>query len=281
MARRPPNRPQRNPPPVTSKDDQHEDRPALRPDESEGLLKPFLLHLDDLRRALMWSLSALFAGMGLAALLAPTAMALLKAPLKTVVANPDTFLRTLDLTDGMSVAMQTIFWGGILFSAPVIVFALCWFVFPGLKRAERRAVLAGLGFAVLLFCLGVALCYRFALAPALAVMLWFNQWMGIPVEYVTVTSYIGFVLKLLLSFGLTFELPVVILILGHLGIITSTQLRDKRRHAIVAILILTMVITPTQDPVSQLILAVPLIVLFEICVWLVWARERRALSPQQ
>jgi sec-independent protein translocase protein TatC len=251
---------------VTSKDDSGE--PGV-------LLKPFLHHLNDLRRALVWSICALFAGMGLAALLAPKALAILKAPLINVVADPDTFLRTLDITGGMSVAMQTILWGGILLSAPVIICALGWFIFPGLTRTERRAVLSGLGFAASLFVIGVVLCYRFALAPALKIMLWFNQWMGIPIEYVTVTSYVGFVLKLLLSFGLTFELPVVILVLGRLGIITSAQLREKRRHAIVAILILAMVITPTQDPFSQLILAVPLIVLYEICVWLVWARDRR------
>ncbi len=252
---------------MTSKDDNG---------EPGTLLAPFLHHLEDLRRALAWSIGALFAGMGVAALLAPRALAILKAPLKTVVENPDTFLRTLDITGGMSVAMQTILWGGILISAPVIVLALAWFIFPGLTRKERRAVLAALGFAAGLFVLGVALCYYFALAPALTIMLWFNQWMGIPVDYVTVTSYVGFTLKLLLSFGLTFELPIVILLLGRLGIITSVQLRGKRRHAIVAILILAMVITPTQDPFSQLILAVPLIVLYEICIWLVWARERSA-----
>ncbi len=251
---------------MTSKDDNG---------EAEGLLKPFLDHLDDLRRALVWSIGALLAGMGVATLLAPRVLEVLKAPLKTVVADPNTFLRTLDITGGVSVAMQTILWGGILISAPLVLIALAWFIFPGLTRPERRSVLAGLGFAAGLFVVGVGLCYCFALAPALKIMLWFNEWMGIPVEYVTVTSYVGFVLKLLLSFGLTFELPIVILVLGRLGIISSSQLRDKRRHAIVAILILAMVITPTQDPFSQLILAVPLIVLYEICIWLVWAREHR------
>lgn len=254
---------------------------TLQDDRNEpgALLKPFFQHLDDLRRALVWSVGALLAGMGLAALVAPRALAILKAPLKSVVANPDTFLRTLDITGGMSVAMQTILWGGILFSAPVMLFSLCWFVFPGLTRTERRAVLGGLSFAVALFAVGVSLCYFFALGPALSIMLWFNEWMGIPVEYVTLTSYVGFVLKLLLSFGLTFELPIVILVLGRLGIVSSAQLRSKRRHAIVAILVLAMVITPTQDPFSQLLLAVPLIVLYEICVWLVWAHERRRHPP--
>lgn len=243
--------------------------------EPGAVLKPFLQHLDDLRKALMWSACALLAGMGLSATFAPSIFKLVKAPLAKVVPEPDKFIRTLDITGGMSVAMQTILWGGVLFSAPVIVFAICWFVFPGLTNRERRAVLGGLLFAVVLFCAGVLLCYFFALAPALQVMLWFNDWMGIPIEYVTVTSYVGFVLKLLVSFGLTFELPIVILILGHLGIVTSAQLRDKRRHAIVIILVLAMIITPTQDPFSQLLLAGPLVLLYEMCIWMVWAKERR------
>ncbi len=251
------------------------------PDDTESrdwTVKPILEHLDDLRRACFWALAALLAGMAVALRFAPALFRLIKAPLYGVVENPDTFLRNIDVTGGMSVAMQTIFWGGLLFSAPAILAAVAWFVFPGLTGRERRAVLGGMLFALVLFVCGVLMCYFAALKPALRIMLWFNEWLGFKVEYFLVTSYVGFVLKLLLSFGLTFELPVVLLILGHLGIITSAQLRRTRRHAIVLILVLAMVITPTQDPFSQLLLAIPLIMLHEICIWLVWARERRAIS---
>ncbi len=248
------------------------------PDESEtsGLLvKPLLAHLNDLRRALMWALGALLIGMIIAARFAPDFYRILKAPLHGVVANPDLFLRNIEVTGGVSIAMQTILWGGLLLSAPAILCAIGWFVFPGLKLNERRAILGGLLFAAILFISGVLMCYHLALGPALKIMLWFNEWMGFKVEFWLVTSYIGFVLKLLLSFGLTFELPVVLLILGHLGIVNSDQLRRTRRHAIIIILILAMVITPTQDPFSMLLLAVPLIALHELCIWMIWAKERR------
>lgn len=246
------------------------------PDNKErfGLFKPFLEHLNDLRRALVWSASALVIGMVIAGWLAPQLLAILKLPLRGVVPEPDKFLRAFDVTGGMSVAMQTIFWGGLLLSAPVIVFSICWFVFPGLTRRERRAVLGGLVLAAVLFVTGVLLGYFLALPPALKIMLWFNEWMGIPIEFFTITSYVGFITKLLLSFGLTFELPVVLLILGQLGIVTSRQLRDKRRHAIVIILILAMIITPTQDPFTQLLLSGPLVALYELCIWMIWAKER-------
>lgn len=252
------------------------------PDDTEpgGMLsQPLLDHLDDLRRALLWALGALAVGMLIAIRFAPDFYRILKAPLRGVVENPDAFLRNIDVTGGVSIAMQTIFWGGLLLSAPVILFAIGWFVFPGLTRRERRAVLGGLVFAAVLFMGGVLMCYYLALGPALKIMLWFNEWMGFKVEYFLVTSYIGFVLKLLLSFGLTFELPVVLLILGHLGIINSGQLRRTRRHAIVIILIVAMVITPTQDPFTMLLLAVPLIALHELCIWMIWARERRLTKP--
>jgi sec-independent protein translocase protein TatC len=248
------------------------------PDDSELSnmpAKPLIAHLDDLRRALLWALGALAVGMVITAGFAPDIYRILKAPLKGVVANPDLFLRNIEVTGGASIAMQTILWGGLILSAPVILFAVAWFVFPGLRQTERRAVLGGMLVAAALFAAGVLMCYHLALGPALKIMLWFNEWMGFKVEFWLVTSYVGFVLKLLLSFGLTFEIPVVLLILGHLGIINSDQLRHTRRHAIIIILILAMVITPTQDPFSMLLLAIPLIALHELCIWMIWAKERR------
>jgi sec-independent protein translocase protein TatC len=242
----------------------------------EESTKPFLNHLEDLRRALIWSAVSVFLGMGAACAFAPQFFNILKRPLIGVVPDPDTFLQPFDVTGGLSVAMQTIIWGGLLFSAPAILFSICWFVFPGLTARERRALLGGLLFAALLFIGGATLCYFFALGPALTMMLWVNEWLGIHAHYFSVTSYIGFVLKLMLSFGLTFELPVILLILGQLGVINSLQLRDKRRYAIIIILIVAAIITPTQDPFSQVILAGPLIALYELCIWLIWLREERA-----
>ena len=129
---------------------------------------------------------------------------------------------------------------------------------------------------MVLFGVGVSIAYFGMLPPALRVMLWFNDWMGIPVEFFQVSDYVRFVLILMAAFGICFELPVVLLGLGRLGIITSDQLRRGRRIAVVVLLIVAMVVTPTTDPFSQLILAVPLMLLYEACIWSIWLMERRA-----
>jgi sec-independent protein translocase protein TatC len=86
---------------------------------------------------------------------------------------------------------------------------------------------------------------------------------------------VGFSTQLLIAFGLAFEMPVVLLILGRLGLLNSTQLREKRRHAIIVILVIGAVLTP-PDVVSQLIMSVPLYLLFELCIWIIWMWEKNS-----
>jgi len=88
------------------------------------------------------------------------------------------------------------------------------------------------------------------------------------------------VLKLLIAFGLAFQLPVVLLVLGNMGLVNSVQLRDKRRHVVVGLMILAMLLTPS-DPFTMLLMALPLIVLYEICIWMIWAKERKAKQTEE
>jgi sec-independent protein translocase protein TatC len=88
-------------------------------------------------------------------------------------------------------------------------------------------------------------------------------------------------MQLLLLFGLAFELPVVIVSLGYFQVISSSFLRSKRRHAIVVILILAAALTPGPDVFSQIIMAIPMIILYELCVWIVWLFEKRRLNPRE
>jgi len=245
------------------------------PDEPEETLleKPFLDHLEDLRRTLICMAGALVLGMAAAIPLAPRVLHFLKAPLRRAVSDPDRFLRAMEVSGGFAAAMNIIFWTGLLISSPALVFFAARFVFPGLKRRERRAARRSFLFATALFAAGVAMCYRITLPAAIQIMLGVSEWMGIPVEFVTVSSYVRFALQLLIAFGLVFELPVALLVLGSVGLVNSAQLRRFRRHVIVALFIVAAVLTP-PDVFSQLLMGVPLAALYEMCIWLLWWKER-------
>jgi sec-independent protein translocase protein TatC len=241
-----------------------------KPDES----KPFLEHLEDLRRAILWSLAFLAVGILIAIPLAPLVLYLVKVPLVRAGVDPAQFLRVLRVAGGFSTAMQVIFWTGLIISAPFIVFAVGNFVAPGLTVRERRTIGHAAGFAVVLFVAGVALGYFSTLPVAVRMMLGINKWMGISCEFVELGDYVSFVLGILLAFGLAFELPMIVVILGSLGIVSSKQLREKRRHVIVGIFIIAAILTP-PDAMTQIMMAVPLVLLNELCIWLVWFRERK------
>lgn len=241
--------------------------------------KPFLEHLADLRTTLLGCLAAWGVGMAIMMPLAPRLFDLLRAPLAKVTDHPEQFLRSLEIAGAFSIALQIVLWGGLLISAPVITFLLARFVIPGLTRLERKAILGSLGFVFGLFILGVGIGYFITLPVALKIMLGLHTWLGIRAEW-TAVSYISFTVKLLLAFGLAFELPVVVVVLGYLGIVSEAFLRSKRRHAIVIILILAMVLTPGPDVFSQIIMAVPMILLYETCIWIVWMAERKRARRQ-
>lgn len=103
-----------------------------------------------------------------------------------------------------------------------------------------------------------------------------ENWMGTPADFWETAGYVSFVLKLLLAFGLAFQLPIIVYLLGVLGIVSSRQMREKRRHVVVALLVVGMIMTP-PDPLTMILMALPLIVLYEVCIWLVSLREMRPI----
>ncbi len=219
-------------------------------------------HLTELRRRLILSLLVLCAAMAvvygfkaplLNVLLQPL-LATPNAPQSLVFsAVPELFFAYLKIT----------VWGGVFLTLPVFMHQIWHFFAPGLYKHERRAVWPLLVAAPLLFYGGGLFAYLGVLPLALTFFLGFTQ-QGV-VALPNITEYLGLLFNFAFGFGLAFNLPVVLVLLMRLGVLTHTQLARWRRFAIVAVFVLATLITP-PDPFSQLLLALPLVGLYELAI---------------
>ncbi|WP_396595755.1 twin-arginine translocase subunit TatC [Brevundimonas sp. R86498] len=172
--------------------------------------------------------------------------------------------------------------GAIFLAFPVLAFQLYRFVAPGLYRNEKGAFLPFLIASPLLFVLGAALVY-FIMLPF---VMWFSLSQQISSDTVAVallpkvSEYLNLVTALVLAFGLCFQLPVVMTLLGLAGLISSKFMAEGRRYAIVAVVVVAAIVTP-PDPISQLMLAVPLVILYEISIWCVRLIEMRRRTDDE
>ena len=239
------------------------------PDERNDPQRPLLEHLTALRDMFLFDAAAWVACVVLACVFSPDVLAWLKSP---AAANEE-LLQGLDLTSGFSTMMAIALWGGTALSFPFLVYAALRFVFPALTNREKAMLLTILVSGSVLFLVGVGLAYGKTLPLVVSAFQAINGWIGLPVTAVRIEGYISIVLKTIIAFGLVFQLPLVIFVLGWFGLVTSESLRAKRRAAIVAAFVVAMFLTP-PDPMSQLVMAVPLCLLYELSIWAVWLRER-------
>jgi len=245
----------------------------LRDESQEPVVKPFVEHLEDLRRMLMGAGLFLALALLVAVPLAPFTVALLKIPYRR--SGLDTALQISQVGGGLSILMNTVLWSGLLISVPFLLVSVGSFVFPGLSVREKRIAIRGGAVSLCLFALGAAMAWHWTVPVALRLMAGIETWMGTPAAFWDTAGYVSFVLKLLLAFGMAFQLPLLVYTLGSLGIINSRQMRDKRRHVTVGLLVIGMIMTP-PDPFTMILMAAPLIALYEICIWLVRAREQHS-----
>jgi sec-independent protein translocase protein TatC len=204
----------------------------------------------------------------------PWIIALLQAPVvASGLTEQGVTVEGLEIGVGFSLFMTTMLWGGTIVSLPALLYFIFQFVFPGLRRHERNIVLSALIAGVVLFTGGVWLCFSFTLQLALEALMAINTWMNVPVTILQAEAYIGFVLKILLAFGLAFQFPLILLVLGWLGLLTADALKARRGIAIVLIFTVAMFLTP-PDPLSQIMMAVPMCLLYEATILLVRLREK-------
>lgn len=189
-------------------------------------------------------------------------------------------LINLDPAGGFFVAFQVAMYGGVVLASPFIFYFVAAFVFPALRMKEKHYVYRGLGFGITLFLVGIAFCYFFLMPVALAASQRYSQWLGFTAFQWKADDYISFVCKFMIGMGLGFEMPVIILTLVKIGVLNYRILSKGRRYMIVINLILGAVLT-TPEVITQIIMFLPLQVLYEISVWIAWYWERQERKRQE
>lgn len=240
-----------------------------KPDERNDPPRPLLEHLLALRDMLVFAAVSWACGVVVAGVFAPQILELLKAP----AAEFKDLLQVVGMTAPFDVWMSIAAWGGTVLSFPLVSFAVLRFVFPALTNREKLVILCGISFGTALFLAGAVLAYGKTLPLVVVAFRQIGRWMVIEQQIITIDTYIPIVLKLIVAFGLVFQMPLIIFVLGCFGMVTSQALREKRRIAIVVAFVLSMFLTP-PDPMSQIVMAVPLCLLYEISIWAVWLREK-------
>ena len=239
------------------------------PDERNDPPKPLMEHLIALKdmlvfAAISWALCVI-----LSACFANYISDWIKAP----DAVQGRLMQVKGPADGVYLIIEIAFWTGTALSFPLLVFSVLRFVFPALTNREKYFILSVLCAGTVLFIAGVYLAYTQTVPSMLSVFDTVNEWMNVETENYFAHEYVTLVLKLLFAFGIVFQVPLVIFMLGWFGIISSQTLRSKRRLAIVLAFVISMFLTP-PDALSQVIMAIPLCLLYEVALWLIWLKEK-------
>jgi sec-independent protein translocase protein TatC len=253
---------------------------SIRTPEDEAAIEatkaPLLDHLIELRKRIMYSLLALAVCFGICFAFAKPIYAFLTEPLAH--AAPKHHLIYTAVYETFFTYVKLGMFGGLCLAFPIIASQIWMFVAPGLYKQERRAFLPFLIASPVLFLMGAGFVFYVMLPFAIRFFVGYEtaggpNSLGIELQP-KVSEYLDFVTTLIFAFGLTFQLPVLLSLLGRVGIVSSEQLKSMRRYAILGITIVAAVLTP-PDFISPFTLMVPLILLYEISIWCVKLIERQ------
>ncbi len=233
----------------------------------DSAMMPLLKHLEELRQRLIKSFLAIGAGACVSYFFKEKILEWLMQPyLKSLPPGQPQKLIYTAPHEAFFTYLKVAFIGGLLLAVPVILFQLWRFIAPGLFANEKRYVFPVV-FVSSVFFLGGALFGYYLVFPA-----GFHFFTSFASDFImpmiTTKEYLSFSLRLLLGFGVVFELPVFVFFLAKMGLVSAEFLRKKRRYAIVLIFIVSMAITPSPDVFSQFMMAGPLLVLYELSVWI-------------
>jgi len=227
---------------------------------------PFLDHLEELRSRLIWSLATLVA-LSIGGFFIVTGfdvLGVLERPLNYVLPGQD--LLFTSPTTPVIVTFKLSFVVGLILALPILAWHAWAFFEPALYERERKFVVPAIGLGFVLFLAGIAMAYFFVLPLGLKFLLGFQAESLSPI--ITVDEYLRFATRLILAFGLIFEMPVVLVLFSTLGLVTPAGLRKYQRHAIVGLAVASALLTPA-DPGTMLMLLAPMLLLYELSIVLV------------
>ena len=264
----------------------------LRERRDDEEVKPFLDHLEDLRWMLVKMAAVLAVTMMLSFGFRAQLMRVVMSPLNAITtastqeiqnAGPAkamtdgqlfSHLQSLHPADSMSISLSLAFYAGFILSFPILLYFLAGFVLPALTAKERSFVLPAIGVSFALFLSGVSFCFFYVLPLSLRWLYYDSRHMGFNPEW-TVSEYFSFATQFVLIFGLSFELPVVVIALVQFGLLKAGTLRSTRAYAMVIILVFATILAPSADPITMGIVAAPMLILYELCIWIAYWMERR------
>jgi sec-independent protein translocase protein TatC len=238
---------------------------------------PLTAHLEELRWRIVRALVAIAIAFGICYWFADALFAFLIRPLAALRPDSSLVIGT-GVTEAFFTKLKVSFIASIFAASPVIFFQAWRFVAPGLYETEKQLALPFAVAASCFFLVGAAFCYWLVFPVGFRFFL--DEYESIRVSpQIRISEYLTFTARMLLAFGVTFELPVVTFFLARIGVVTHRTLLGMGRYAIVVIFIVAAVLTPGPDVASQLLMAAPLLVLYALSIGVAWLVERRARAP--
>ena len=246
----------------------------FREKSDSDVVKPFLDHMEDLRWTIVKMIVVQIITMVVAFYFRKNLMDMLRLPLYKVDPSlPDQLIIT-NIAGSFLISLELAFFAGIAMAFPFHVYFVSEFVLPALTRRERKLLLPGIFGAFVLFLAGVFVAYLFILPSTVGFFYKDAQSVHLRTMW-TWDAYFSFSAWLCFGFGLLCELPVIVILLGLLGFVSFPFLSRTRPFGYTIIFILAAVIAPTPDPLTFVALSIPIVALYEICIWVVWFIDRR------